>query len=81
MEEAIEAPEPGKSQRDKFKGEASNDNEEQPKKKIIRNPMPKLNPDRICGIRGIGTLSDVFAEFKPKGTVYVFMLFQFGDSI
>jgi len=72
IEEAIETPDPGKSQRDKFKGETKNDNEEQPKKKIIRNPMPKLDPDRICGSRGIGTLSDVFAEFKPKGGDHVF---------
>ena len=37
------------------------------KKRIIRNPMPKLNPDRITGVRGVGILPDVFKGFKSKG--------------
>ena len=37
------------------------------KKRIIRNPMPKLDPERITGARGIGVLSEVFKGFKPKG--------------
>lgn len=37
------------------------------KRRIIRNPMPKLNPDRICGPRGIGILPKVMSDFKPKG--------------
>ena len=45
---------------------------DKPKKRIIRNPQPKLDPDRICGARGIGTLKDIFADFKPKGGDYVY---------
>ncbi|XP_059089914.1 TIMELESS-interacting protein-like [Tigriopus californicus] len=37
------------------------------KRRVIRNPMPKLNPDRICGPRGIGILPSVMADFQPKG--------------
>jgi len=71
-DEAIETPDPGAAQRKKVAGE-SKENEEQPKKRIIRNPQPKLDPDRICGTRGIGTLSDVvFKDFKAKGGDHVF---------
>ena len=73
IEEAIETPDPGATQRAKVQGkEGENKEGEQPKKKIIRNPMPKLNPDRICGARGIGTLKDVFSDFQAKGGDYVF---------
>ena len=72
IEEATEAPDPGAAQRAKFQDKDEKKDGEEPKKKIIRNPMPKLNPDRICGARGIGTLSDIFSDFKPKGGDYVF---------
>lgn len=63
IEEAIEVPEK------KVKDESK---DAEPKKRIIRNPQPKLDPDRICGPRGIGTLEEVFANFKPKGGDHVF---------
>ena len=73
IEEATEAPDPGAAQRAKFQGKDDEKKDgEEPKKKIIRNPMPKLNPDRICGARGIGTLSDIFSDFQPKGGDHVF---------
>ena len=72
IEEATEAPDPGAAQRAKFQGQDEKKDGEEPKKKIIRNPMPKLNPDRICGARGIGTLSDIFSDFQPKGGDHVF---------
>ena len=61
IEEAIEV-----------KDKKPKDEDDKPKKRIIRNPQPKLDPDRICGSRGIGTLKDVFADFKPKGGDYVY---------
>ena len=62
IDEAIEAPDPTKKQ-----------SELEPlKKKIIRNPMPKLNPDRILGPRGVTILSEVFQDFTPKGGDHVF---------
>ena len=66
IDEAIEVPESGSSKKEKKA------DEDKPKKRIIRNPQPKLDPDRICGARGIGTLPEVFADFKPKGGDYVF---------
>lgn len=39
------------------------------KKRIIRNPQPKLNPERITGNRGVGALEDIFKNFKPKGKI------------
>ena len=63
IKEAIEAPATQKKE--------END-EEKPKKKIIRKPQPKLDPDRILGHRGIKTLPDVFKDFKPKGGDHVF---------
>ena len=36
-------------------------------KRVIRNPMPKLNPERITGPRGIAALEPLFQDFQPKG--------------
>ena len=65
IEEAVEAPSTSAKKK-------ADESEEQPKKRIIRNPQPKLNPDRICRSRGIGILPNVFADFKPKGGDHVF---------
>jgi len=40
---------------------------EKPKRRIVRNPQPKLDPDRICGRRGVGQLENIFAGFKARG--------------
>ena len=64
FEEAIEAPYPTKKK--------SEEDVLQPKKRIIRNPQPKLNPDRILGPRGVTILSEVFQDFTPKGGDHVF---------
>lgn len=49
-------------------GEGAKKDEEKKKVRVIRNPQPKLDPDRITGSeRGIGTLSQIFADFKHKG--------------
>jgi len=40
---------------------------EKPKKRVVRNPQPKLDADRVLGARGIPILEDVFSDFKPKG--------------
>ena len=52
------------------KGEGSKEGggSEKPKKRIVKNPQPKLNPDRILGSRGVPILEQVFADFKPKGS-------------
>merc|ERR1712066_646177 len=60
-DEAIEVPAP------KEKDAAAAAADEVKKKRIIRNPMPKLDPERITGARGIGVLSEVFKGSKPKG--------------
>merc|ERR1712141_592974 len=66
VEEAMEVPEKKPSKQEGEDGD-------KPKKRIIRNPQPKLDPDRICGTRGIGTLSDVvFKDFTAKGGDHVF---------
>ena len=52
-------------------GDAAKTEEEQKpekKKRIIRNPQPKLDPDRITGPRGVGQLEDIFKDFKDQGT-------------
>lgn len=36
-------------------------------KRIIRNPQPKLDADRLMGPRGIQTLENVFENWKPRG--------------
>ena len=51
----------------KGEGAKEGDGSEKPKKKVIRNPQPKLDPDRILGARGVPVLEKVFADFKPKG--------------
>ena len=53
-------------------GEAAKDGGEEGKgvvkpKRVIKNPQPKLNPDRITGQRGVIQLEKVFKDFKPKG--------------
>ena len=49
--------------------EAQSKEGEEKKKRIIRNPQPKLDPERITGNkRGIATLgTKVFGDFKSKG--------------
>ena len=37
------------------------------KKRIIKNPQPKLNPDRLMGPRGIQTIEDMFENWESKG--------------
>ena len=39
---------------------------EEKKKRVIRNPQPKLNADRIMGPRGIQTLEQVFKVGEPS---------------
>jgi len=41
-------------------------------KRVIKNPQPKLNPDRITGQRGVIQLENVFKDFKPKGPGHEF---------
>ncbi len=43
---------------------------------MIRNPQPKLDPDRISGPRGIAVLQDIFKDFKPKGLSPLSFLFH-----
>jgi len=40
---------------------------EQVKKRIIRNPQPKLNADRLMGPRGLHTLEHEFKDWKSLG--------------
>ncbi|XP_076305331.1 uncharacterized protein LOC143222564 isoform X3 [Tachypleus tridentatus] len=40
------------------------------KKKVVRNPQPKLDPDRLCGKRGIALLPKVFEKVTFKGKGY-----------
>ncbi|XP_022252914.1 TIMELESS-interacting protein-like isoform X2 [Limulus polyphemus] len=40
------------------------------KKKIVRNPLPKLDADRLCGKRGIALLPKVFEKVTFKGKGY-----------
>jgi len=37
------------------------------KKRVNRNPQPKLNPERLMGPRGIQTLEDLFSDWQPRG--------------
>ena len=38
----------------------------------IRKPIPKLDNDRIMGARGVHTLEELFADFKPRGRGHEF---------
>lgn len=38
----------------------------------IRKPIPKLDNDRIMGARGVHTLEELFADFKPHGKGHEF---------
>ena len=38
----------------------------------IRKPIPKLDNDRIMGSRGVHTLEELFADFKPRGRGHEF---------
>jgi len=40
---------------------------EKVKKRVIRNPQPKLNADRLMGSRGLHTLEDSFKDWKSSG--------------
>ncbi|KAJ9579228.1 hypothetical protein L9F63_024665, partial [Diploptera punctata] len=40
------------------------------KKRIVRNPQPKLNPERLKGPRGIAILEENFKDFKFHGKGY-----------
>ena len=37
------------------------------KRRVIKNPQPKLNPDRLMGPRGIQTIEDLFENWESKG--------------
>jgi len=37
------------------------------KKRVIKNPQPKLNPERLMGPRGIQTIEDLFEDWDSKG--------------
>jgi len=37
------------------------------KRRIIRNPQPKLNPERLMGDKGIQTIEDYFKDWQSKG--------------
>ena len=37
------------------------------KKRMIKNPQPKLNPERLMGPRGIQTIEDLFENWESKG--------------
>ncbi|PSN46928.1 hypothetical protein C0J52_14923 [Blattella germanica] len=41
--------------------------EEPKKKRIVKNPQPKLNPERLKGPRGIAILEDSFKDFEYLG--------------
>ncbi|XP_023327913.1 TIMELESS-interacting protein [Eurytemora carolleeae] len=37
------------------------------KKRVIKNPQPKLNADRLMGPRGVHTIEELFKDWKPSG--------------
>ena len=37
------------------------------KRRIIRNPMPKLNPEKLMGDKGIQTVEEYFKDWQSKG--------------
>ena len=54
-------------QRDQANLDSTSTVEVKKKRTIIRNPQPKLNPERLMGPRGIHTLEDVFKDWESKG--------------
>ncbi|CAG0890424.1 unnamed protein product [Darwinula stevensoni] len=54
-DEAVEVPEPSQKRR------------VAPKSRIVKNPQPKLNEERLCGERGISALADYFKDVHFKG--------------
>jgi len=51
---------------------AGGDGGDKKKKTVIRKPIPKLDNDRIMGPRGVHTLEELFADFKPRGRGHEF---------
>jgi len=41
-------------------------------KRVIKNPQPKFNPDRLMGPRGLMALTDEFKDWKPRGPGHEF---------
>lgn len=37
------------------------------KKRVIKNPQPKLNPERLMGQRGIQTIEELFSDWESRG--------------
>eukprot|EP00088_Acartia_fossae_P069158 TRINITY_DN8951_c0_g1_i2.p1 TRINITY_DN8951_c0_g1~~TRINITY_DN8951_c0_g1_i2.p1 ORF type:complete len:356 (-),score=103.36 TRINITY_DN8951_c0_g1_i2:342-1382(-) len=72
-EEAIEVPErANNSTQLNATANLEEGQEDVKKKRIIRNPQPKLNADRLTGPRGLHTLEDVFKDWNPKGDGHEF---------
>lgn len=42
------------------------------KKRVIKNPQPKLDAERIMGSRGIQCLEEIFKDWEPKGRGHEF---------
>jgi len=68
-DEAIEVPERGAASQ--MNATANLDIGEK-KRRVQRNPQPKLNADRLMGPRGIQTLEDVFKDWEPRGAGHEF---------
>merc|ERR1719354_980218 len=41
-------------------------------KRVIKNPQPKLNPERLMGPRGLLALGEEFKDWKPRGDGHEF---------
>lgn len=75
LERVVEGGEPTYSDVEDDNAPPKEDEAEEEKKRIVKprkavlNPQPKLDPVRLCGKRGIGTLESFFSgiEFKGKG--------------
>lgn len=48
----------------------SNATRVEPKKRTVKNPRPKLDPERLKGPRGIAVIADAFKDFKFHGKGY-----------
>lgn len=48
----------------------SNATRVEPKKRTVKNPRPKLDPERLKGPRGIAVIADGFKDFKFHGKGY-----------